>query len=546
MRVCGGLTCIVFGVSLLTLAACGGGGSGSPETSQPPEPPEPTGPPAAELSTVGEYQPVAVGDAAGTVSAEFHRWGVWGGIPREDAVTCAAIGCPPAGDTIFLAYLDHDADGRVSKTVDGERSGSSPQAGSAFWVGDVLGYASEKVAGADGTSVTAYEAVRGDARLEADFEAATVDVEFTGFDAGRSDIAWDGLVMEGGAFGTADKSIEGSFYGTDHEGAAGTFSRDGLAGVFGALRAWPVEPGEPGTGATDGVSIVWGPRLAGSGLSALSGGNDAFGPAAAAGVGAAARTAPAVAVNGVSQLSLPGQTVDAMRVQVARDDDGNLVYELTDGGQIVVRVPSPLPRLGFSVAVFTDLIPGIEPDLSSYPHDLLGMWAWGDAAGAFWGRSPELPGVTSTGISPAGTATYEGDAVGLHAAGGSAAKFLADVAMVADFDSRTVGGTVEGFQTLSGKSLGDLSVTLGETGFTQPGAGSGGSASIDMEGITSGAAAGSGEWGALWSDGDGWTMGGTFGFAADDASVSVLGAFTACSCASVGGGNPDDPVATPQ
>ena len=559
MRTPGGLTCIVFGTSLLALAACGGG-SGSPETTQPPEPSEPGEPSAAQLSIVGEYLIDRVG---GTVTAEFHRWGLWGGIPREDAAACTAIGCPPPGDTIFLASLNHDVDGTVSLTVNGTPSGTSPQAGSGVWTGEVLGYASADVAVAEGTSFTAYEAVWGAARLEAEFETDTVDVEFSLLGEGRPDLSWDGLAIEAGAFGTEDGSIEGSFYGADHEGAAGTFARSGLAGVFGMLRSstlepgdedtsepdepsWPVEPGEPGTGATDGVSIVWGPRLAGSGLSALTGGNDAFGAEAAGGLAAAARAAPAAAVNGVSQLSLPGQAVDAMRVQVARDDDGNLVYELTDGGQIVVRVPSPLPRLGFSVAVFTDLLPGIEPDLSSYPHDLLGMWAWGSAAGAFWSRSPEIPGVRSTGISPSGRATYEGDAVGLHASGGSAAKFLADVAMVADFDSRTVGGTVEGFQTLSGKSLGDLSVTLGETGFTQPGAGSGGSASIDMEGITSGAAAGSGEWGALWSDGDGWTMGGTFGFAADDASVSVLGAFTACSCASVGGGNPDDPVATPQ
>ena len=485
---------------------------------------------------------------------------MWGGIPGEDAAACTAIGCPPPGDTIFLASLDHAVDGSVSATVNGIPSGTSPQAGSAVWTGEVLGYASEDVAVAEGASVTAYEAVWGAARLEADFETDTVDVEFSLLGEGRPDLSWDGLAMEAGAFG--DGSIEGSFYGTDHEGAAGTFARGGLAGVFGMLRAstlepgdgdtsgpdepsWPVEPGEPGTGATDGVSIAWGPRLAGSGLSALSGGNDAFGAEAAAGLSAAARAAPAAAENGVSQSSLVGQEVGGMRAHVVRDDDGNLVYELTDGGRIVVRVPSPLPRLGFSVAVFTDLIPGIEPDLSSYPHDLLGMWAWGGAAGAFWSRSPEIPGVGSTGISPSGRATYEGDAAGLHAAGGSATKFLADVEMVADFDARTVGGTVDGFRSLSGKSLGDLSVTLGGTGFTQPGDGPGGSASIDMAGKTgSGGAAGSGTWGALWSDGDGWTMGGTFGFAADDESVAVLGAFTACSCASADGGNPDDPVST--
>ena len=86
-------------------------------------------------------------------------------------------------------------------------------------------------------------------------------------------------------------------------------------------------------------------------------------------------------------------------------------------------------------------------------------------------------------------------------------------------------------------------MTLGETGFSSQaavfsGATSGATGSADV--------AGSGQWGGQWSDGMGWTMGGTFGFAADDASVGVLGAFTTCSCASIDGGNPDDPVATPQ
>ena len=67
----------------------------------------------------------------------------------------------------------------------------------------------------------------------------------------------------------------------------------------------------------------------------------------------------------------------------------------------------------------------------------------------------------------------------------------------------------------------------------------------DTSGKTmSGDMAGGGKWGARWSDGEGWAMGGTFGFAAEDASVAVLGAFTASSGAPRGGGNPDDPVAT--
>ena len=56
--------------------------------------------------------------------------------------------------------------------------------------------------------------------------------------------------------------------------------------------------------------------------------------------------------------------------------------------------------------------------------------------------------------------------------------------------------------------------------------------------------AGSGRWGGRWSDGRGETMGGTFGFAAANGSVSLLGAFTACHCASASDGDPDDPVAS--
>ena len=82
-------------------------------------------------------------------------------------------------------------------------------------------------------------------------------------------------------------------------------------------------------------------------------------------------------------------------------------------------------------------------------------------------------------------------------------------------------------------------MTLGQTDFSRQGA-------VFSGDTASGTVAGGGKWGARWSDGEGWTMGGTFGFAADDASMAVLGAFTACSCASIGGGSPDEPVATPR
>ena len=239
----------ILGCSLLLVAGCGGGGSSDVEEMMQLVPSEPeTGPMETEpgsmepktsptLSTLGAYQSAPIDDVGDAFTAVFHRWGVWGGILRDDAVTCTAIGCPPAGDTIFMAYINHEMDGTVSTMTQGTRSGTSPAMGSAVWTGDVKAYETEDIVNFEGTSVTTYSPVEGDARIEVDFTAISVDVDFTNFDNSRADMSWDGLAMEHGAFGDETAGIEGSFYGADHEGAAGTFARGGLTGVFGALRS---------------------------------------------------------------------------------------------------------------------------------------------------------------------------------------------------------------------------------------------------------------------------------------------------------------------
>ena len=298
----------------------------------------------------------------------------------------------------------------------------------------------------------------------------------------------------------------------------------GLAGCGGSANDLP--PVGSGNGGLPD-SIAWGPRLAESGLSAFAGADDAFGDAVAGGLARAARAAP----NGASQSSLvdeDGRTADEVSVRVVRDVDlGGLAHEITDGARFIVQVPFPAPRQGFELATFTGLIPGIEPDLSSYPHEVLGVWAWEDEgeAGAFWGQSPSVPPVDFGPSSPMGRAVYEGDAAGVLADTGTATKFVADVHLEADFDDGTLGGTVNGFRSLAGDPLGDLSVTLDETGFADDGAPFAGD-------TTAVGAPGGGKWGGRWSDGAGRAMGGTFGFAADDSSLAVLGAFTACACAS--------------
>lgn len=222
----------VLGCSLLLVAGCGGGRA--VEETAPAGPPEPVS--ETTLRTTGEARPAPVDKIGDAVTVVFHNWGAWGGVLRDDVVTCTAIGCPPAGDAIFWAYLTSEPGGSVTTTVMGTPSGTSPVSGSAVWSGDVHAYESE-TATSEAASVTTYVPVEGDARLEVDFTTVTVDVEFTKFDNHRAELSWPSLAMDGGAFGNATAGLEGSFYGTDHEGAAGTFQRDGLMGVFGALRS---------------------------------------------------------------------------------------------------------------------------------------------------------------------------------------------------------------------------------------------------------------------------------------------------------------------
>ena len=225
----------VLGCALLVVAGCGGGGGSIVEgmvTTGPVEPAD-----EFTQSTTGEFRLVSVDSTGNVFTAEFYKWGVWGGVLRDDYVTCTAIGCPPAGDTIFWAHLTSETDGTVTATVDGTRSGTSPVSGSAVWSGDVHAYETEDVVNSEGMSVTTYAPVEGDARLEVDFAAVTVDIDFTNLDNSQADMSWDGLALDNGAFGSGAAGIEGSFYGADHEGAAGEFERDGLAGVFGALRS---------------------------------------------------------------------------------------------------------------------------------------------------------------------------------------------------------------------------------------------------------------------------------------------------------------------
>ena len=114
--------------------------------------------------------------------------------------------------------------------VQGTQSGSSPESGSGVWLGGVRAY--QPIL----DEVISHRQVQGDARLEVDFTAVTADVDFTNFSNEQADMSWSGLTLDNGVFGYGTTSIEGSFYGANHHGAAGKFARDGLTGVFGTIR----------------------------------------------------------------------------------------------------------------------------------------------------------------------------------------------------------------------------------------------------------------------------------------------------------------------
>ncbi|MDE0331888.1 MAG: hypothetical protein OXL41_08465 [Nitrospinae bacterium] len=153
----------------------------------------------------------------------FDKWGFWVKQFQEN---------------IFGAFLEQNVTSagnvRTYHTpygrIEGTPSGRNPVSGSAVWTGKVRAYE---------THSRGYAPISGNAHLEVDFSDATVDVDFTDLEAGHNNISWRALRIERGAFRdpqAGQATIEGAFYGTEHQGAAGTFERNRLRGVFGALR----------------------------------------------------------------------------------------------------------------------------------------------------------------------------------------------------------------------------------------------------------------------------------------------------------------------
>ncbi len=115
----------------------------------------------------------------------------------------------------------------------GNATGTNPAlSGNATWTGGMVG-----------GSVSDRSLVRGDATLTLDMAQMAMDVAFTNIhdmvtEQSRADMMWNGLTLTNGSFGTGSQgdSIQGQFYGPNHEEVGGIFERDQIIGAFGAGR----------------------------------------------------------------------------------------------------------------------------------------------------------------------------------------------------------------------------------------------------------------------------------------------------------------------
>ena len=157
---------------------------------------------------------------------EFHAlddWGPWGMEPEKGgnhALIPSGSGDPGQSGI----------QGAAIGQVQAELTRSNPVSGSAVWSGSA--HATDTRPEADQATV------HGSARLEVDFDRAAIDINLTGFGADHEDMSWQALPMVEGAFQDVrdGASIDGAFYGSDHQSAAGSFDRNHLQGEFDAAR----------------------------------------------------------------------------------------------------------------------------------------------------------------------------------------------------------------------------------------------------------------------------------------------------------------------
>ncbi len=114
----------------------------------------------------------------------------------------------------------------------GDAVNANPTSGKPIWTGSMIGHANPNFS-------SFAQAVQGEALVRVDLSQATATVTFSNIvafsgDFTYSDMTWDDLLLTEGGF-SAD-TIQGQFYGPDHEEIGGVFERDNIVGAFGASR----------------------------------------------------------------------------------------------------------------------------------------------------------------------------------------------------------------------------------------------------------------------------------------------------------------------
>lgn len=151
--------------------------------------------------------------------------------------------------TAYGGWLEHNLFMALSATVRDDEAGDESFLFS-MSIGDMTGTTPTSVGGRGSWSGvmigfdTEASEIRGDADVTiADFLDPEVDVAFTNIsdlDTGdrRSDMMWEDIPATDGSFGTGSDgdSIQGHFYGPNHQEIGGIFERDHVIGAFGAKR----------------------------------------------------------------------------------------------------------------------------------------------------------------------------------------------------------------------------------------------------------------------------------------------------------------------
>ena len=175
---------------------------------------------------------------------DWRRGGRLEGGDRFAAVASEALDADALADrmlrgedgNVYAHWLDRSVFAMVDDTVAvsfGDFPATDPaRIGGGVWTGAMVGM-----------DTVTRERVEGVAEIGIDdFARPDVNIALTGMrDAhgrARADLLWRDIPMARGHFRASDQagSVEGRFYGSDHEEAGGIFRRDRLVGAFGGSR----------------------------------------------------------------------------------------------------------------------------------------------------------------------------------------------------------------------------------------------------------------------------------------------------------------------